>query len=60
METFKERLDNLLNSGMTDVVDICDELGISKNELFQELTDIEGRYSTAGISTDYGTITKDD
>ena len=57
MNTFKEDLDFVLTK-TSDVSKVISILGITKNELFDELQHIEGGYSTAGIASDHGTITK--
>lgn len=56
-QTFQEKLDSILETGETSVNRIVDKLGISKNKLFSELTKLSG-YSTSGILSNHGTITK--
>jgi len=59
MINLKTKLDNILAQGVTDVPEVVNRLGISKNELFA-LIQKEGGYSTAGILSDNGIITKND
>ena len=58
MNLFKEKLDTVLDKGITDIAEIIAILGITKNELYIELHKIGGGYSTAGIMSEHGTITK--
>ena len=59
MIDLKTKLDNVLAQGVTEVKVVINRLGISKNELFA-LIQKEGGYSTAGILSDHGTITKNE
>jgi hypothetical protein len=60
MNDILKELDIILAQGITSVSEIKTILGISKNELFTAIQNSKGGYSTAGILSDHGTITKNE
>ena len=56
-EIFQEKLDSILETGETSVTTIIGKLGVNRQEFFHKINSLGG-YSTAGILTPNGTITK--